>query len=197
MEHGLTFKNKTVDKLVSPGKNGYVQIQGSAYLGIDQIHFRVWRQFTFLFRIDAISLGTNQILTVLGLDEKLQGAGFWLLAKRMDHTKAELFLQQSIDKRVIQTKGSIPIRLAEWHIGVVSQLDVRRWSFTVDTLDLEKALFITNVNRPLVTYDAKKHDLIWGADRNSGKFNMGLAWIHFFDRPLDMKTFEKECKYLW
>ena len=197
LEHGLTFKNKTVDKLVTPGKNGYVQLQGSAYLGIDQIHFRVWRQFTFLFRIDTISLGTNQILTVLGLDEKLQGAGFWLLAKRLDHTKAELFLQQSIDRRVITTKGSIPISLAEWHIGVVSQLDVRRWSFTVDTLDLEKALFITNVNRPIVTYDAKKHDLIWGADRNSGEFNMGLAWIHFFDRPLDPKSFEKECKYLW
>jgi len=197
LEHGLVFKNKTVDKLSSPGKNGYVQIQGSAYLGIDQVHFRVWRQFTFLFRIDTISLGTNQILTVLGLDEKLQGAGFWLLAKRLDHTKAELFLQQSIDRRVIQTKGSIPISLASWHIGVVSQLDMRRWSFTVDTLDLEKALFITNVNRPLITYDAKKHDLIWGADRNSGEFNMGLAWIHFFDRPLDPKTFEKECKYLW
>ena len=197
LEHGLVFKNKTVDKLVTPGKNGYVQIQGSAYLGIDQIHFRVWRQFTFLFRIDTISLGTNQILTVLGLDEKLQGAGFWLLAKRLDHTKAELFLQQSLDRRVITTTGSIPISLADWHIGVVSQLDVRRWSFTVDTLDLERALFITNVNRPLVTYEAKKHDLIWGADRNSGEFNMGLAWIHFFDRPLDPKSFEKECKYLW
>ena len=197
LEHGLTFKNKTVDKLVTPGRNGYVQLQGSAYLGIDQIHFRVWRQFTFLFRIDAISLGTNQILTVLGLDEKLQGAGFWLLAKRLDHTKAELFLQQSLDRRVVETKGSIPISLADWHIGVVSQLDVRRWSFTVDTLDLERALFITNVNRPIVTYDAKKHDLIWGADRNSGEFNIGLAWIHFFDRPLDPKSFEKECKYLW
>ena len=197
LEHGLVFKNKTVDKLVTPGRNGYVQIQGSAYLGLDQIHFRVWRQFTFLFRIDTISLGTNQILTVLGLDEKLQGAGFWLLAKRLDHTKAELFLQQSIDRRVIATKGSIPVSLADWHIGVVSQLDVRRWSFTVDTLDLEKALFITNVNRPIVTYDAKKHDLIWGADRNSGECNVGLAWIHFFDRPLDPKTFEKECKYLW
>ena len=197
LEHDLVYKNKVVDKLTTPGKNGYVQIQGSAYLGLDQLHFRVWRQFTFLFRIDTVSLGTNQILTVLGLDEKLQGAGFWLLAKRLDHTKAELFLQQSIDRRVLPVKGSIPVSLADWHIGVVSQLDIRRWAFTVDTLDLEKALFITNVNRPIITTEAKKHDLIWGADQNSGGFNMGLAWIHFFDRPLDLKTFEKECSYGW
>ena len=197
LEHGITYKNKVVDKLVTPGKNGYIHLQGSAYFGLDQIHFRVWQQFTFLFRMDSISLGTNQILTVLGLDEKLQGSGFWVMGKRLDHTKAELVLQQSIDKRVMSVPGSIPVSLGDWHLGCVTQLSLQRWSFTVDTLDLEKALFITNVNRPLITYEAKKHDLIWGADRNASNFTLGIAWIHFFQNPLDKRGFEKECKYGW